>query len=184
MVYKSLRIRSLKHTLLSRDMQQLVNVELKEETWNSDGECHHNTNEFFLHLSFLQNVREHLLYYRQERWIYQQSNKSVSGGFKFKHVRKTWACLLVCATLSLNITQRFEETKKEEEEEEKGNAATFMLHSSGCCLFPLFNRCRLEVVPNSKKKRLSFWFHFTFHGPATFERLAVYNKWNNSWFCH
>lgn len=32
-----------------------------------------------------------------------------------------------------------------------GNAATSKLCSSIGCLFPLFNRCRLEVAPNSKK---------------------------------
>lgn len=41
-----------------------------------------------------------------------------------------------------------------------------------------------SLTAKKKKERLSFWFRFTFYGPATFERLTVYNKWNNSWFRH
>lgn len=62
----------------------------------------------------------------------------------------TWFCLLICVTSPLNIIREFLEEPKTEE---AASAATFTVH---CSLFLLFNRCRLEVVPNSKKILSSF----------------------------
>lgn len=53
----------------------------------------------------------------------------------------------------------------------------FSCLSFSCCSFL---QRSTGVVCHSKSyltaKRLSSWFSFTFHGPATFERASVYNK--------
>lgn len=54
---QTLSIRSHKHIVLSRDMQQLVMVQLKVEMWNSQvSTTPLSENEWFLPFSLLQNV--------------------------------------------------------------------------------------------------------------------------------